>query len=378
MTVNVFDSTSAKTLPWGTLHADPTRLNYLQALFNHGPQHFIDNIRTPIMAAQVDKKILPFTVCHDDCESSYVISIYNQYIGYARDELKRYINPGVRRFYDSLLMILGELLRAGKLNKCIHVNNWLFSTNLTPEMNQRQLKALIEALVECYPKHAIVFRSVNAWHYESFHQFISAGFLPVFSRQIYMLDTKSESPFKERHFKKDLKLLEESGYDVVPSSDLTPEHATRIAELYRALNIDKYSKQNPQFNESFTRMAIENQALKFSCLKKDGRIDGVYGCYDDGRTMVAPFFGYDTSLPEESGLYRQISALAVLEAQRKGLVLNQSSGASSFKLRRKATPVLEYHMVYTRHLNPLRQGAWKAMAKYGNSVILPFVLKNHI
>lgn len=378
MSVNVFNSTSAKTLPWGSLHTDPSRLYYLQALFRYGPKHFIDNIHAPMMAAQVDEKILPFTVCQDDCESSYVISLYNQYIGYARDELQKYVNPNMRRFYDSLLMVLGELMRAGKLNKCVHVNNWLFSTNLTPEMNQRQLKALIEALVDCYPKHAIVFRSVNAWHYESFHQFITAGFNPVFSRQVFMLDAKSEPPFKERHFKKDLKLLDESGYEVIPPSELSSADAERIAELYHALNIDKYSKQNPQFNKAFTTMSIEKQALKFSCLKKDGRIDGVYGCYDDGRTMVAPFFGYDTSLPEEVGLYRQISALAVLEAQRKGLVLNQSSGASSFKLRRKATPVLEYHMVFTRHLNPLRQGAWKAMCKYGNSVILPFVLKNNI
>lgn len=378
MSVNVFDSFCAQSLPWKNFRGCPSRMNYLQALLKFGPNHYIDNVHTSMMAAQVDEQILPFTICHDDCESSYVTSLYNQYIGYARDELQRHVSPGMRGIYDSLLVVLGELLKAGGVNRCIHVNNWLFSTNLTPEMNRKQLKALVEALIERYPKDAIVFRSVNGWHYDSIHQFVSTGFSPMFSRQIYMLDAKTEAPFKERHFKKDLKLLEESGYEVISPSELSIADSQRIAELYRSLNIDKYSRQNPQFNSNFTEMAIKNQALRFSCLKKEGRIDGVYGCYDDGEVMVAPFFGYDTTLPEELGLYRQISALAVLEARDKGLVLNQSSGASSFKLRRKAVPVLEYHMAYTRHLNPFRQAAWKAMCKYGNSVILPFVLKNNI
>lgn len=360
------------------MNADPSRLSYLKALLSKTPRHFIDNVHTPIMAAQVDSQVIPFTISHDDCESSYVTSLYNQYIGYARDELAKHVSPGKRRLYDSVLMILGELMRAGGLNKCIHVNNWLFSTNLTPEMNQQQLNALVESLVDCYPRHAIVFRSVNAWRYESIHQFINAGFSPMFSRQIFMLNTKSEIPFKERHFRKDVDLLRSSGYEVVESHELKGSDASRIAELYRSLNITKYSRQNPQFNAEFTEMAIQTQALRFRCLRKNGKIDGVYGCYDDGETMVAPFFGYDTSLPEEAGLYRQTSALVTLEAQEKGLLLNQSAGASSFKLRRKASPVLEYHMVYTKHLNPLRQAAWKGMCKYSNSVILPFVVENKI
>lgn len=378
MPVNFYDSQTFSSLKSARIQTHAPMLGYLKSLLTHGPKHYIDNIHTPIKAVSVDDKIIPFTVSHDDCESSYVASLYNQYIGYARDELPRRVAPHIRTFYDSLLVVLGELLRAGGINRCLHVNNWLFSTNLTPEVTQKQLRALIEALVDEYPKHAIVFRSVNAWNYDTIQPFITSGFTPMFSRQIFMLNTKTDAPFKERHLKKDIQLLNESGYEIIHPSALTVKDASRIAELYQSLNIHKHSRQNPQFNARFTSMSIQNQVLRFTCLKKDGLIDAVYGCYDDGSTMVAPFFGYDTSKPESLGLYRQICAAAVLEAHRKQLAYNQSSGASEFKTRRKATPVLEYHMVFKRHLNPFRKAAWKAMYKYSNSVILPFVVKNKI
>lgn len=378
MTVQLFDQKEADHFPWEEMCIDSSRSHYLRALLKKGTRHFVDNIDTPLRAAKIGGLAFPFTICDDDCVSSYVASLYNQYIGYALDELNKHISPRMRLLTRSFLVVLGELLRAGQLNRCVHVNNWLFSTNLTPTMQVQELQKMTEALVDSYPKHAIVFRSVNAWRFETIHTFMQAGFSPLFSRQVFMLDTKEEAPFKERHFKKDVKLISQSGYELFHADQLSPSDAPRIAELYYDLNIHKYSRQNPQFNPAFTGMAINNGALRFSCLRRDGRIDAVYGCYDNGEMMVAPFFGYDTSLPEEAGLYRQISALAVLEAKEKGLILNQSSGASSFKLRRKAKPVLEYHMVYTKHLNPLRRAAWRVMRTYGNKVVLPFAVKNKI
>lgn len=378
MPVSFYDNHTSSSLSSARVHARAPLLDYLQSLLTHGPKHYIDNIHTAIKAISVDDKIIPFTISHNDCESSYVASLYNQYIGYARDELPRQVTLPMRTLYDPLLFVLGELLRASKINRSLHVNNWLFSTNLTPELNQKQLGALVEALVDEYPKHAIVFRSVNAWNPDTLDCFVASGFTPLFSRQIFMLDSKTDEPFKERHMKKDVQLLQTSGYKIVHPSALTTKDAARIAELYHALNIHKHSRQNPQFNERFTGMSIQNQALRFTCLEKDGVIDAVYGCYDDGSAMVAPFFGYDTSKPESLGLYRQICAAAVLEAHEKGLLYNQSSGASEFKTRRKATPVLEYHMIFTRHLNSFRRAAWKGMCAYSNRVILPFVVKNRI
>lgn len=378
MSVNLYDAQTFSSSQWAHMQVHASLLGYLKLLLAHGPKYYIDNINTHIKVASVDDKIIPFTISHDDCESSYVASLYNQYIGYARDELPCLVAPHMQTLCDLLLAGLGKLLRAGGVNCSLHVNNWLFSTNLTPEMSQKQLRALVEALVDEYPRHAIVFRSVNGWNPNTIHHFVASGFTPMFSRQIFILDTKTDALFKERHLKKDIQLLNNSGYEIIPPSALTPDDAPRIAALYQSLNIHKHSRQNPQFNARFTSMSIQNQALRFTCLKKDGLIDAVYGCYDDGSTMVAPFFGYDTSKPESLGLYRQICAAAVLEAHGRHLTYNQSSGASGFKTRRKAMPVLEYHMVFTRHLNPFRRAAWEAMYKYSNNVILPFVVKNKI
>lgn len=378
MPANFHDHETLESLSFHQLQMQRSQFDYLKSLLAFGPKQFIDNIHSPLSSIHIGGKILPFTISDDDCESSYVSSLYNQYIGYAREELPRKVSAPLKTISDSFLVFMGKILRSSKINKCLHVNNWLFSTNLTPEMSSRELKDLSHALIERYPKHAIVFRSVNNWNKETLNQFAAAGFFPMFSRQVYILDTKTDTPFQARHFKKDLKLLEESSYKVVTPSELTQSDSARIAELYQNLNIHKYSKQNPLFNSEFVAMAIQNQALRFTCLKKDGRIDAVYGAYDNGSMMVAPFFGYDTTLSEELGLYRQINALAILEAHQKGLTYNQSSGASEFKRRREAVPYLEFHMVYAQHLNSFRQTAWTAMRKYSNNVILPFAVKNKI
>jgi len=43
----------------------------------------------------------------------------------------------------------------------VMVNNWLLSTNLYPPSSNETLEAISRFLIERFPKHAIVYRSVN-------------------------------------------------------------------------------------------------------------------------------------------------------------------------------------------------------------------------
>lgn len=376
--MRLYDRDTLSTLVWPTTTEGEYARNYLEPIINKGPQHYIDNVLTTYMVIQDGALILPVSVNHTEYQNSYVCSPYGQYIRYGVDEIHQLYSFPMRSLCQHSLQGLGCLLKMGRINQTIHINNWLLSTNLYPDLTAQQIRSLTELLTELFPNHAILFRSVNATQTELLELLEKQGYSKLFSRQVYLLDTQSSEPFNERHFKKDLILLENSGYEVVSPDAFSLNDVPRIAELYRALNIEKHSIQNPQFNEAFIRLGVEKHALTFHGLRKDGSLDAIFGSIQRGQTMAAPFFGYDTGKPEELGLYRQLSALAVLKAKQNGFLLNQSSGAGSFKKRRKAKPVSEFHVVYTRHLPAWRQLPWNCMQSIGQRFILPFVEKHSI
>lgn len=154
----------------------------------------------------------------------------------------------------------------------------------------------------------------------------------------------------------DQKLLDATDYQVIDKAELKLSDAKRLSELYHHLNIDKYSKINPQLNQHLFEHALRSDFMQFKALKKDNRIDGILGYYRIGNVITSPIFGYDTTMTQDSGLYRMIAHLLLLEAKREGVILHQSAGAGSFKKLRRAKPALEYYAVYDNHL-PLRKRA---------------------
>lgn len=363
---------------WPEKKRASTAQTYLSPLIEQGVKPFISNVDTTIMALEDKELLIPLTINQAEYDNSYICSPYSQYVSYGLDELEALVRPSTLPFMKGALCSLGGLLKAGQINKTVHINNWLLSTNLYPSLASQQIQAILATLIQRFPDHALLFRSVNETDTDLIHLLKESGFSLLFSRKVFMLDTKSSAPFKERHFKKDLKLLDSGGYEVVENDGWSPDDAPRIAALYRALNFEKHSKVNPLFTDKFVANCLKSGKLRFRGLKKEGIIHAVYGATLEQDTMVAPFFGYDTTLPEKEGLYRQLSALAVLEAKESGAILNQSGGAASFKTRRGAKSVLEYHAVYTAHLPRWRQAPWQTLKTIGNRIILPFVDKKKI
>ena len=157
--------------------------------------------------------------------------------------------------------------------------------------------------------------------------------------------------------------------------EILDSDAARIAELYRMLYLEKHSWLNPHYDEAFVRAAIRGRWLEFHGLRdRLGRLVGVWGYFTIDHTITTvPFIGYDTALPAESGLYRQLFLGIHREVNDRKQLLNYSSGAGEFKRRRGALPAVEYNAVFDRHLPERRRMAFRMAGLLLNRLARPWL-----
>ncbi|CCB86376.1 MULTISPECIES: hypothetical protein [Parachlamydia] len=375
--IQVFNSKTIDQLIWPATPDGEYARKFLTPLVTKGVSHYIDNIDAEMQILKVNDHILPLVVTQNSYTTSYVCSPYGHYISYASQSLHLIEGKWIQSFAKNALNGFGKILKAGKINKVVYVNNWLFSTDLyATEFTPQEIDLISNTLKNLFPLHAIAFRSINSYtNAQSLQALKDNAFDMIVSRQVFLTDTKNEQVFKTRIFKSDLKLMRESEYEILNETQLADEEYERVLHLYRELYIDKYSELNPQLNLQFLKYLISEGLMHFRVLKKDGRIDGVVGYYIRNGLMTSPFFGYDSSLPTSTGLYRLLSTILSLEAKEKGLILHQSSGASFYKKVRRAESYLEYMAVYARHLPYGRKIPWFLLKHTMNSVAIPFMEK---
>ena len=349
----------------------------LSAYLLEGTPALVANVRTRFFVGVWDGRILPITVNRSEKGNSYVVSPFSHYVSYAREELRELKNPALERFFDLLLTSLGGLLAWGRLDHTVQVNNALFSTNLYSVYSREEVQAITAALAARFPDAAVLWRSISPNVLEQAVWPISPLEFPkpfrlIPSRSVLFLDAPSSIQHSKKDFKNDLKTLRSSAYHLRPAREHDLE---RIHHLYGLLYLDKYSRLNPQFTPAFFRLAFERGTLELWVLERSdfgvlerrgpgvGQVDGVLGFYTRGHMMTCPVLGYDTTLPQNLGLYRILSAYLVLEAEKRGLVLHASSGVARFKRSRGAVPAQEVSAVYDAHLSPLRRMAWKLLER---------------
>ena len=354
--MKLYEKETIHSLQWPDSEEGRRAKEYLLPLVQEGPNAFINNVRTELRVLQIDQVILPITINDAEYENSYICSPYTQYIECAKEAIQK-LSKGLYFVLKPVLSALGLLVKKAKINRVVMVNNWLLTTCLYPQLSKEQIRDIGSFLVERFPRHAILFRCLD-------HQlgaaFKSMGCALLPSRPIYMLDAVKREPFKCRSFIKDRKFFDKSDYDVVSAAGGL-EEAHRIAELYSALYIEKHTQKSPQYSHKFFQHLIQSDMLRVQFLKKDGSIDAVFGYYDNQHTMTSPLFGYDTKKPKQIGLYRLLNMLQTLEAKKRGLKLNMSSGAGKFKRQRKAKPQIEYTGVWASHLPLQKRWFWSVL-----------------
>jgi len=374
-----YDQTNLHELVWPDTPDGRYGRAYLEPLIREGVASYITNVQTVLQVAAIGDFILPLTINEGEYGNAYVVSPYTHYVSYAKQELLLLKSPFLEKGLSVLLDGLGYGMKKSYFNRVVHINNWLLSTNLFPDVKGEQLLAVLEAVQKRYPKHAIVIRSLcTSLHEELMESLRARGCKLVPSRQIYMYHA-NEPGFgnaKARWLlKRDYELMAKQGYDFVSAAEMAEADIPRIAELYKLLYLDKYSLHNPQFSEGYIALAKEAGILQLYGLRRNGRLDAVMGYFCRNGVMTTPLFGYDTTLPQSVGLYRMLSACLIRQSRENGHLLHESAGAAQFKRNRGAIPDFEYSAVYDRHLPLGRRWVWSLLEGLLNKVGVPLMRK---
>ncbi len=341
---------------------------YLLPIMMDGAQKYIKNMyNTQLMLAKVDDVIIPITISDFHPDNCYTCSPYSHYVSYGGfEEVKHLNNLPVEALIKLIMNPVAWYFRNADLDKVAYVNNYLLSTNLYPSVNSDQLSALSEALPVWFQDRVIVFRSVDERKNPHIIETLKKkNYEMVLSRQVWYMEPEEAS--RTRQYKEDMRALRKHGYEIVDGKDLTDDELVRSLHLYNLLYLEKYSYYNPQFTFEFMKLARGEEILHLRALKRDGKINAVMGFFIKNGAMTQPLFGYDTSLPQEEGLYRLLTLITLQEGLQRNLLVHASGGVGKFKKVRGGKSVIEYNAVYYKHLPAWRQRPWKlikAISKY--------------
>jgi hypothetical protein len=377
--VNIYDQSNIDDLILTESETANLVKIYWVPMIKAGTSRLINNINTQPLVLTIDDLVLPITVNSRELKNSYVCSIYSHYITYTKAELSILENPLLEKSLEQLLNFMGVILVWGKINQVVIINNWLLSTNLYPNLSGEQIREITTYLQVYFPKHTFIFRSIHTFlGNDLFNHFQKNTYHLIGSRQIYLFNPRDTSKMRTKmrwRVKQDSALIQQQGYEIIDSSQIGVDDIPRIVELYNALYLEKYSDNNPQFNQEFVKLALKNKFLKIHALRKSGKIDGVIGFYELNGMMTTPLLGYDTKLCQSTGLYRMLSALLTVIATQKGIILHQSSGAASFKRFRGFIANIEYSAVFYQHLPLPRQLIWRLLGFLVNHIAVPLMKK---
>jgi hypothetical protein len=361
--VHVHDMESLRGLaPMAEPSSERVR-RYLLGLDEGGVERFVENAHVRMGAVEAGGHLLPMVVAEGVRGDSNVCSPMSHYVEYARREVVSHRKGLGGRTLGGLLGLLGVSLRGLKLDRAVFVNNYLWTTNPWPAgVDAGTVREVNEALVEKYPGHAIVWRSVNpAERPELYDAVVEAGCMMVVSRIVYMIDGRTAGCLDRHDLKLDLGLLRKGDYDVVDGRMFGDTDFRRASELYRGLYIDKYTPLNPQFTEAYWEMVQRAGTMEFVGLKREGALKGFVSWLEEDGVMLGTGIGYDLSAPRKDGLYRRLIAMYIKRALEKKMLLNLSGGAGKFKRLRGGQAATEYNAVYAAHLGMHRRLAWRTV-----------------
>lgn len=353
-----------------------TERAYIEAIAIAGVPAMVANVSTDWWALRSRDRVFPVTVDHGEIGGSYVCLPHSAYALYAREELDLvHLGALARGLARPAISVIGALLRAANINRIVHVDNWLLSTNLHGSWDGADLPAIRVLLATRFPNHYLAIRSIDRWSCPALLEAARAdGWTLVPSRQIWVTDDPGDEWRARNAFGNDRRLLRRSGYVVEPLKQMTAVDAATIADLYRQLYIAKYSSLNPVFTPAFVSMTHRSEIFHYRVVRgPDGAIRAVAGSYVRDGILTPPIVGYDTSLPQREGLYRIASLIFADEARRRGVRLNGSAGAAGFKRLRGARGMIEYTAIYARHLSPARRFAVSALATLLERVAVPIM-----
>jgi hypothetical protein len=338
------------------------QLRYLVEFLRQGPSKLIEAADLPRLVLHIEDQLLPVLV-NDDRESlCYFLSPPAHYIGYTREELAKMRGNVTARLVSALIGGLERVAAPLGFNRCVSVNNWLFTTSPQVLLSRPALGALTERLVRRFGDLPIVFRGLDLRADETRRVFEDAGYLLVVNRPVFECSGRSieKLPRKKRWaIRKELRLLDHPKLTVTLDATLAPGEEQRICWLYRRLYLEKHSRFNARYTPAYFRAAFDAGVDRFITARADGEILAFATVRFEGSRVVFALVGYDVDQPQpDLALYRTMFAgvLKIALDARKTCFL--STGNAQFKRARGGHEWIEYEGVYQRHLPLHRRLPW--------------------
>jgi len=348
---------------------------YVAALARDGVGHYIANASSRPMLLSLSDRRLPVTVDEGGYGRSYVASPHSAYVLYAREEIDIVGMRRGRGAARAALALLDQLLRAADLNRCVHVDNWLLSTNLHDGWEGAELPEVRRLLAERFPGHLLILRSLDRWSSPDLLESARAdGWILAPARQIWVVDDLARDWRPRNNQANDRRALAASGLIVEEPDRFDEAEAARVAELYRLLYVHRYSALNPVFTAAFIQLTQRLGLIHYRVARaSDGRIMAVAGMMARGDVMTPPVVGYDTQRSRREALYRVASWMFCDWAMARGLRLHGSAGAADFKRRRGAHGEIEYMAIHAGHLGAARRATVRALAGLLEAWLVPMM-----
>ena len=351
---------------------------YVKSFFRYSATELISNVETTCKVLRIsDALYFPVTVNNTEWNSSFVCSPFTAYALYSKDELLHKVkNRWVQLPLLALIWGIGVLLKWGRLNKNVHVNNFLLSTNPYPNWEGEGIADMTTFLKGEFPAHAIIFRSLNTYqHNELLAQFKNARYRLIGSRQVYMYDQPLEQWKKRNNNYQDLRVIKKKGLVYLSHLEMEP-YLEQALVLYQKLYLEKYSIYNPQFTLLYFKEMYKNGSIVFQGYRDvKGELKAFSGIFGVDDTLTSPLVGYDTDAPQKDALYIHAIQTIFRYKYQTGKVLNLSSGAPHFKRMRGGVPAIEYSAIYTAHLKWSRRLTWKVLEWVSNTIGVPLLKK---
>jgi len=354
--------------------SDPDRA-YLEAFAAHGSTALIANLRTRVLGLATGDRVLPVTVNDAEYGDAYVCLPHSAYALYAKAELGIVDAGPWAPALGVLADAAGAVMRAGRINRIVHVGNWMLSTNLHGGWRGEEIPAIREAVTVAFPDHLIAVRSLNPWSDPALCEaFRADGWRLLPARQVWVTDDLDRDWAPRRDTRRDLALFDRTSYRFDPLETLQPGDSERIALLYDLLYRGRYSSLNPAFTPAFVEMSHRSGFLQYAGLRgRDGVLDAVVGSLVRDGVLTTPVVGHDTARPQDCGLYRLASVLFARMAAERGARLNGSAGAADFKRNRGARAQVEYTAVWSRHLPAPRRALIAGLQGVLDKVAVPLM-----
>lgn len=348
---------------------------YAAAFADGGTARLIANASSAMLLARTHGHDLPVTVDDGGYGRSYVASPHSAYVAYARREMELVGLARGRLAASAVLGIADRVLRAARINRAVHLDNWMLSTNLHGGWQGEGLPELRQALVQRYPDHFLILRTLDAWSCSRLCEAARAdGWIMAPARQIWVTEDLARDWMPRKDRLNDRRMLRRSGLTVEEPDRLTRADCERIAQLYALLYLDKYSPLNPDFTPEFITILDRTGLARFRLARDgDGTIMAVAGMIARAGLMTCPVVGYDTARPQGEALYRIACYLAYDWAQGRGLSMHGSAGAAQFKRARGARGEIEYMAIHAGHLSPARRAAVRALAGVLEAAVVPMM-----